>query len=231
MYITFTWDPIHTYAYCTRNVYVNNTCYVNLCADLYCIYWTILYHHCHTRKTQVDVIWFCWISIRQSLNNVRASVCTANWEKHVIIAGKMHVLELSQYVITVCVHGTLVCPCRTIIFDVCLTIYNLPGALSFSFLFFPFPLIGGDNNDGSGGGGDDDPVNIHVAMCIISSFARGLCKRAYNHRNSIQLCNYQSVIKVWLTSWDPELTRTTGGVFFKALVSPLHQRNRHRHVD
>ena len=36
MYITFTRDPIHMYAYCTRNVYVNNAYYVNLCADLYC---------------------------------------------------------------------------------------------------------------------------------------------------------------------------------------------------
>ena len=94
MYVTFTWDPIHTYTYCTRSVYVNNACYVNLCADLYCIYWTILYHHCRTRTTQVDVVWFCWISIRQSLNNIRASVCTANWKKPIIFAGKMHVLEL-----------------------------------------------------------------------------------------------------------------------------------------
>ena len=39
----------------------------------------------------------------------------------------MHVLELSQYVITIRVHGTLVRPCRTLIFDVCVTIYNLPG--------------------------------------------------------------------------------------------------------
>jgi len=36
MYITFTWDPIHTYVHCTQNVYVNNAYYVNLCADLYC---------------------------------------------------------------------------------------------------------------------------------------------------------------------------------------------------
>ena len=37
MYITFTQDPIHTYTYFTWNVYVNNTCHVNLCADLYCM--------------------------------------------------------------------------------------------------------------------------------------------------------------------------------------------------
>ena len=40
---------------------------------------------------------------------------------------------------------------------------QLTRSFSFPFLFFPFPLDGGDNSGGSGGGGDDDPVNIHAA--------------------------------------------------------------------